>query len=139
VAFTVGGDHNEPLAEINVTPLVDVMLVLLIIFMVAAPLMQQQVHIDLPETKSKKAVSVAENDIVLTINTKKQIFIAKNSFLLSDLAEKLEKIFKNKTKKEIYLRADKKVPYGFVVEVMAQIKNAGIDKMGLITNSDTGP
>lgn len=137
MAFNIGGDSRGLLSEINVTPMVDVMLVLLVIFMVAAPLMQQQVDIDLPKSKSKKGITVVENDVVLTINEKREIFLSKAQLRLSDLDNKLAQIYKTKQRKEIFLRADKHVPYGFVVQVMAQIKNAGIDKMGLITDSES--
>jgi biopolymer transport protein TolR len=114
------------------------MLVLLVIFMVTAPLIQQQVDIDLPETQSKKSVAVKDRDVVLTINKKKKIMIAKTEVPIKELTPKLKEIFRNKKEKEIYLRADETVPYGFVVQVMALIKNAGIDRMGMITDLDTG-
>ena len=136
MAFSMGGGQ-EPLSEINVTPFVDVMLVLLVIFMVTAPLIQQQVDIDLPETTSKKAVAVKETDVVLTVNKNRQILIANTSVNLKTLAAKLKEIYRNKQNKEIYLRADQAVPYGFVVKVMAEIKNGGIDRMGMITESET--
>jgi biopolymer transport protein TolR len=127
------------MSEINVTPFVDVMLVLLVIFMVTAPLIQQQVDIDLPETRSTQAVAVKENDVVLTLDKKQQIFLAKTRIPEGDLVVKLREIFKTKTKKEVYLRADKAIPYGFVVKVMALVKNAGIDRMGMITDSEKNP
>ncbi|HLG18950.1 MAG TPA: protein TolR [Bdellovibrionota bacterium] len=135
MAISTRNDHG-PLSEINVTPFVDVMLVLLVIFMVTAPLIQQQVDIDLPATSSKKSVAVTEQDVVLTIDKKQQLSIAKTKVGVQDLSVKLKEVFRNKQKKEIYLRADKTVPYGFVVKVMALVKNAGIDRMGMITDQE---
>lgn len=131
---SASGDQTV-LGEINVTPLVDVMLVLLIIFMVAAPLVHQQVDVDLPATESAKAAVVNEKDIVLIINAKREIFIGKNAIPFDTLTSKLAAIYQNKQKKEIFLQADQSIPYGFVVQVMAKIKKAGIPKMGMITDS----
>ena len=124
------------LSEINVTPFVDVMLVLLVIFMVTAPLMQSGVEVDIPETESKQAIETKESDIVLTINSKSEIFINKTKIGLKTLKSKLQEIYKGKRKKEIYLRADKTIPYGFIVKVMAIAKNSGIDSMGMITEQE---
>ncbi len=121
------------MGEINITPLVDVMLVLLVIFMVTAPLVSQQVDVQLPETKSKKALMVDEKDLILVIDRKQNISINQTKIALSDLTEKLNAIYKNKSKKEIFLQADHRIPYGFVVKVMALVKNAGVQKMGMIT------
>jgi biopolymer transport protein TolR len=137
MAMTGMGSSGEPLADINVTPFVDVMLVLLIIFMVTAPLIQTGVDVNLPQTRSTHAVAVKENDVVLTVDDKKQIFIGKNKIDMNVLSAKLKEIYKNKKEKELYLRADQKLPYGFVVKVMALVKNAGIDKMGMITDPET--
>lgn len=126
------------MSEINVTPFVDVMLVLLVIFMVTAPLIHQQVDIDLPETRSTKAVAIKDNDLVLTVNKKKEIFLAKKQIKRKELVAKLKEIYRNKNKKEIFLRADQTIPYGFVVKIMALIKRAGIDRMGMITESEKG-
>ncbi len=134
---STGGDTM--MSEINVTPFVDVMLVLLVIFMITAPLIQQKVDIDLPETRSTQAVAVKESDVVLTVNKREQIFLAKTKIPMDELTPKLREIFRTKTRKEIFLRADKAVPYGFVVKVMALVKNAGIDRMGMITETEPGP
>ena len=136
MAISAGGRGSEPLSEINVTPFVDVMLVLLVIFMVAAPLIQKSVNVELPQTSSKTVVAAKETDVVLTINEKQQIFIGNARLNLDELTRKLTEIYRNKQQKEIFLRADKKIPYGFVVKVMALVKNAGIDKMGMITDPE---
>ncbi len=137
MAFTPQSTENQPLSEINVTPFVDVMLVLLVIFMVTAPLISQQVDVDLPETRSTQSVEVKANDVVLRITKKKEIFIAKSPIRLEEVTPKLREIFREKSKKEVYLQADKSIPYGFVVKIMALIKNAGIDRMGMITEPET--
>jgi biopolymer transport protein TolR len=123
---------NRLLAEINVTPLVDVVLVLLIIFMVTAPMLQMGIDVNLPRVKSK-SVDISEEKLVLTINGAREIFINKTKIPATDLRVKLESIFSARIDKEIFLRADKNVPYGFVVEIMSEVRKAGIDKLGMIT------
>ena len=123
---------NKPLAEINVTPLVDVVLVLLIIFMVTAPMLQMGIDVNLPRVKSN-SIDVTEEKIVLTINKTREIFINKSSIPLADLNVKLEGILASRIDREVFLRADRDVPYGFVVEVMSQVRKAGIDTLGMIT------
>jgi biopolymer transport protein TolR len=129
-------DGNEGrqglISDINVTPLVDVMLVLLIIFMVTAPMMTYGVKVDLPTTESK-SMKTQEDPLILSITKKRGIFIENYKVELGDLKGKLNKIFANKTGKEILLQADKNVPYGFVMTVMSQVKEAGITKVGMIT------
>jgi len=127
-------NESKLLAEINVTPLVDVVLVLLIIFMVTAPMLQMGIDVNLPRVKSK-SIDVTEEKLVLTINSGKEIFINKNKTDLPDLGVKLESIFSNRIDREIFMRADKNVPYGFVVEVMSAVRKAGVDKLGMITES----
>ncbi len=125
-------DAQRPMAEINVTPLVDVMLVLLIIFMVTAPMLSMGIDVNLPRVKAK-SVDVAEEKLVLTINESKEIYLNKTKMQLGEINSKLEAIFSNRIDREIFLRADKNVPYGFVVEVMSEIRKAGVDKLGMIT------
>lgn len=127
---------NQPMADINITPFVDVVLVLLIIFMVTAPLIHQGVEVELPKTSAKSNVSMKENDVVLSIDGKKNIFIGKTKVNREDLIEKLQAIFKGKKSKDLYLEADKSISYGFVVDIMAIAKNAGIEKVGLITEQN---
>jgi biopolymer transport protein TolR len=125
-------NSSKPLAEINVTPLVDVMLVLLIIFMVTAPMLSMGIDVNLPRVKSK-SVDVTEEKLVLTISEAKEIFLNKTKLPLGELNSKLEAIFSNRIDREVFLRADKNVPYGFVVEVMSEMRKAGVDKLGMIT------
>ncbi|MDO9559111.1 MAG: biopolymer transporter ExbD [Syntrophales bacterium] len=120
------------MADINVTPLVDVVLVLLIIFMVTAPMLQMGIDVNLPRVKAK-SIDVAEEKLILTITPAKDIFINKNKIPMRDLRTKLESIFTSRIDREIFMRADKTIPYGFVVEVMSEIRKAGVDKLGMIT------
>jgi biopolymer transport protein TolR len=129
--------ENKHVSDINVTPLVDVVLVLLIIFMVTAPMLQMGIDVNLPRVKAK-SVNVGEEKIVLTINGKKEIYLNEYKTPVGDLSTKLESIFKNRLDKEVYMRADKEVPYGFVVQVMAEVRKAGIDKLGMITEPPQG-
>ena len=122
------------MSEINVTPFVDVMLVLLIIFMVTAPLLQYGVEVDLPES-SREPLEIPKEQVVLSIDKDRTIYVDRYKTSLSELGQKLEAIYKGKQKREIFLQADKSVPYGFVVQTMAVIRAAGIDQMGLITES----
>ncbi len=117
------------MSEINVTPLVDVMLVLLIIFMVTAPLLQQGIDVNLPKAKGKDLPP--EERIALVIKNDMKIYMNDNPVSLPDMRQKLQAI--SKLNPNIFLKADKDVPYGFVVEVMGEIKEAGIEKLGMVT------
>jgi biopolymer transport protein TolR len=127
-----GGNNKSFMSDINVTPLVDVMLVLLIIFMVTAPMMMQGVEVNLPQT-TIKSIKTQEEPLMLTVNKEKEIFIERHRINLDSLETKIQKIFQNRKDKEILLRADKDVPYGFVIKVIAKVKQAGIDKLGMVT------
>ncbi|MBP7340737.1 MAG: protein TolR [Smithellaceae bacterium] len=120
------------MADINVTPLVDVMLVLLIIFMVTAPMLSMGIDVNLPRVKSK-SIDLAEEKLVLSINESREVYLNKTRLPMQDLHAKLAAIFAQRVDREIFLRADKNVPYGFVVEVMSEIRRAGVDKLGMIT------
>ena len=129
--------EKRAMAEINVTPFVDVMLVLLIIFMVTAPMLSMGIDVNLPRVKSK-SIDLAEEKLVLSIKENKEIFLNKTRMPLQDLNAKLAAIFAERVDREIFLRADKNVPYGFVVEVMSEVRKAGIDKLGMITEPPEG-
>jgi len=128
----LGESRQDLISDINVTPLVDVMLVLLIIFMVTAPMMMHGVKVNLPKTESK-SIKTKEDPLLLTITKKRLIFIEEYNVELRTLKKKLIKIFANRAEKEILLQADKDVPYGFVIKAMSQVKEAGITKVGMIT------
>ncbi|MGD8984319.1 MAG: protein TolR [Desulfobacteraceae bacterium] len=126
------GNEKRFMSDINVTPLVDVMLVLLIIFMVTAPMMMQGVEVNLPQTTAK-SIKTREDPLILTINKKREIFLEDRQIGLKELENKMKTIFKYRRNKELLLRADKEVPYGFVINVIAGVKRAGIDKLGMVT------
>ena len=120
------------MSSINVTPLVDVMLVLLIIFMVTAPMMTQGVEVNLPQTTTQ-SMKTAEDPLILTVNKKGEIFLENHAIKIDELETKVQTIFKYRRDKEILLRADKEIPYGFVIKVMAAVKGAGVTKLGMVT------
>jgi biopolymer transport protein TolR len=119
-------------SEINVTPLVDVMLVLLIIFMVTAPMMTQGLEVDLPETTAK-SLRQKEEPVVVTLDKDGKIMLGKIEVSQAMFRQQLEKQHGKNTDQPIFLKADKQVAYGMVVTIMADIKAAGFDKLGMIT------
>jgi len=130
--MTSGGKHSELMSEINVTPFVDVMLVLLIIFMVTAPMVIQGLNVDLPEATAKPLDSEKQH-LVITINKDQQVYINDVEASVEFLREKLLKILQGRSDRDVYLKADKNIPYGIVVQVMAEIKGAGVEQLGMIT------
>ncbi len=130
-----GGTQSQgrSMSEINVTPLVDVMLVLLIIFMVTAPLIQQGVAVDLPKTRAP-TLDVHEDRVVLTITRDQRIYLGETEIPYAQLRGKVTENIKLRRDKEIYLHADRALPYGFVVDVMAIIKDAGVENLGMVTD-----
>jgi biopolymer transport protein TolR len=130
--MTAGGNSGQMMSDINVTPLVDVMLVLLIIFMVTAPMMMQGVDVSLPEATAEPLESEKEH-LIVTIDTKNQVFINDFQVTVDGLREKLEKILEGRSDREVFLKADKDISYGTVVQVMASIKGAGVEKLGMVT------
>lgn len=130
--MTSGGNNNNFMSDINVTPFVDVMLVLLIIFMVTAPMMTQGVDVALPEATAEPLPAEEEN-LMISIDNKATIFINDVPVTVDDLNEKLKRIMGNRSDREVYLKADKDIPYGTVVRVMSEIKLAGVEKLGMVT------
>lgn len=120
------------ISQINVTPLVDVMLVLLVIFMVTAPIIQQGVQVNLPQAKAG-AIPGREEQLVVTIARNGKIFLNDNPMTLAELGQKLRAIRQLQQGKEVYLRADQDVRYGIVMKTIAEIKQAGIEKLGMVT------
>jgi biopolymer transport protein TolR len=135
------GSHNSgdraTMSQINVTPLVDVMLVLLVIFMVTAPMMQQGVQVNLPKADSK-ALPAPEEAVIVSIDKGNRLFLNKEPISGSELRSRLSTLFANRTKKEVFLKADQDVPYGEVVKTMAEIKGAGIERLGMVTEPARG-
>jgi biopolymer transport protein TolR len=130
------GSGNDPLmSDINVTPFVDVMLVLLIIFMVTAPMMVQGVDVDLPVATSGP-LPANEDNLIISVDNDRKVYINNQEVSVAFLAEKLGAVMENLNTDAVYLKADKHVPYGVVVNVMSQIKKAGIRNLGMITLPD---
>ena len=129
----VGNKNSRAaLSEINVTPFVDVMLVLLVIFMVTAPMMQQGLDVNLPKTAST-GVSLNEDPFILVIDAKGQLKIADTVVNAKELSTKIKAIFETRNSKQVYIQADEKVDYGTVAYVMGEVRQAGITSMSLIT------
>lgn len=133
MAMSTGGGPNAPMSEINITPFVDVMLVLLIIFMVTAPMISKGVEIDLPKAQAQP-MEVDESKLLMTIDAEHNVFLGQTKIPHAKLESALANNVRLQREGELYLEADRKLPYGFVVQVMAIIKKAGIPKLGMVTD-----
>ena len=123
---------STTIAQINVTPLVDVMLVLLVIFMVTAPIIQQGVQVNLPQAKAG-AIAGTEEPLVVTIAKNGKVYLNDNPMTLAELGTKLRAVRKLQADKQVYLRADQDVRYGLVMKTIAEVKQAGIERLGMVT------
>ena len=127
---------KPPMSDINVTPMVDVMLVLLIIFMVTAPLLTAGVPIELPQSKGKQLVSPKEPPVTISVKADGKVFIQEAQVPLDKVVQKLLAIAKAGYKEQIYVRGDKSISYGEVMKVMGRISAAGFKKVSLVTNAE---
>jgi len=133
VAMNVGGGGRRLMSDINVTPLVDVMLVLLIIFMVTAPMLQEGMSVNVPQVKAAPLEQHEEKPVILVMDKSGEMSIEKTQLTTDKLGDELQKVFAERADKTLYLRADQSVPYGRVVEAMAIAKAAGATKLSMIT------
>ena len=133
MAFSSGGGGKAPVSEINVTPLVDVMLVLLIIFMVSAPMMNTGVDVDLPAAQAPQ-VQIDEEKLLLSVTKDQKVYLGRDEVAYDKLEATLLANDRMQREKELYVQADANVPYGYVVKVIAIVKKAGITKLGLVTD-----
>ena len=128
-----GGSGRAPLAEINVTPMVDVMLVLLIIFMVSAPMLTTGVEVDLPSARAP-AMEMDQEKLLLTITADQKVYVGETEVPYDNLENALTTNARIQREKELYVQADEGVPYGFVVKVLALVRRAGVEQLGLVTD-----
>jgi biopolymer transport protein TolR len=131
-----GGSNDGFMSDINVTPFVDVMLVLLIIFMVTAPMMMQGVDVSLPEATSE-ALDSEKDHLIITIDKKNQVYISDYKVTVDFLSEKLAKILEGRDERGVFLKADENISWGTVAKVMAEIKGAGVERLGMVTEPET--
>ncbi len=137
MGMSSGSGPGAPMSEINITPFVDVMLVLLIIFMITAPMIGRGVELDLPKAKAAP-MDVDESKLVMTIDAKQHVFLGETPIPHERLEAALSENVRLQREGELYLKADENIPYGFVVQVMAIIKKAGVPKLGMVTDSLEG-
>ncbi len=133
MSFLVGGDDEEVLSDINITPLVDVMLVLLIIFMITAPMLHQGIEVALPRSEAPAIPNRASDPIVLSINRDGLIYLRDQPVHPTKLIEVLTPVLRGRTDETVFLKGDRDVPYGRVIEVLDTLHRGGIVKVGMVT------
>ena len=146
MAFSVGSEESggdelggpTAMAEINIIPLVDVMLVLLIISMVTTPFMEQGVNVELPvaQGQSLQKTEAQQEPVVLFIAKDRSLRLADQSIRLGELSDRLGKVFGPRSTRELFVRADKSVPYGVVADIMTRVQKAGVERVGLVTQPE---
>ena len=133
MGMNTNGNRKGAISEINVTPLVDVMLVLLVIFMITAPLMFNAIKLDLPKTKEVNPINLNTEQVVMSLTLSGDIFLGEDKVLKSELAEAVAKEFKRTKSETLFLRADYASKYGLVAKMISFLKRAGISKVALVT------
>ena len=128
--------RDQPLSEINVTPFVDVMLVLLIIFMVTAPMLQQGIDVDLPETTTQD-IRIQDEPLILSVQKDGKVFLGRREIPIEELEPKMKAILEGLDRKEIFLRADRAAQYGTVAKALAAARGAGATKLGMVTEPES--
>ena len=132
---SLNSSGRRRISEINVTPFVDVMLVLLVIFMVTAPLMQQGMDVNLPETNTQ-ALRGKDSPLILSVDAEGEYFLGRKAVSGDELEKRLAALFESRGSTELFLRADRAAPYGVVVQAMAAARRAGSDKLGIVTEAE---
>ena len=127
----VGGKKTGPKSEINVTPLIDVVLVLLIIFMVTAPVLQSGIEVAVPKTRTVKEIT--EERLVISINKKQEVFLGNDPININEIASKIRQKIRDPQHQSIFLRADEDVPFGAFATVMDAVKQSGISNVSIVT------
>jgi biopolymer transport protein TolR len=137
MGMQIGNSKNKgPISDINVTPLVDVMLVLLVIFMVTAPLMLNGINLQLPKTNNAKPLNITAQQVVLSLTKSEELYLGKNKILLSELTQAVLEDFKRTQSDTLFFRADHGVAYGRVAYLMAFLNKNGITKIALVTEAE---
>ena len=136
VAFKLDKKQG-PISDINVTPLVDVMLVLLVIFMISAPLMFSGIKLDLPKTKKVNNIQLTQKQVILSISRTGEFFIGEDKFLKDEIPKVVMSQFKTNKTDVLYVRADYSLDYGIVAKLISALKRSGISKIALVTEIDT--
>lgn len=128
----LGKGSKKRFSDINMTPFVDVVLVLLIIFMIAAPMLEQGININLPQAKGT-TIEKPDEPVVITLKNDQLIYINEQQINSAALDERISLMFRNRTNKSVFIKADEKLPYGFVAKIISKIKEGGVEKIGLVT------
>jgi biopolymer transport protein TolR len=136
MGLQMGSGKKGPVSEINVTPLVDVMLVLLVIFMVTAPMLFSGINLKLPKTQKVNTIGLRQELVILSVTESEQFFLGKNAVLETDLVPSILKSFKDNKTDVVYLRADYNLRYEKVARLIAQLKKSGVSNIALVTESE---